>query len=279
MKSIIAPAMRAFAFCCGFLLIPLQAIAQEEVLIAGWDFSQYSNLGFLSLDGATLVNTLDANHSDLDPTERSGIESNEFGTMHLDGLFGSTSTPLSLEPGVDPFVPNAVPPDNDLLSNASQAFLGFGSGAACTRGQVEQMPAANCNTVAMTAISSVSVVFEADRSTAPSATGTWYVSFAGRMVNPTDPTTSSVSVAFSDDGVSYSVVGNATLDAVDTLYRFPLGGSSAQQAFVRLTFPAQASTAQAAAIDNLGISVPEPAGAGVAGVIGLAALFRARRRS
>jgi hypothetical protein len=61
-------------------------------LVAGWDFSQYDNDPLsLSIDGGTtLTNTLAANYSDLDPTSGAGFDSAAFGTMFMNGLFGST---------------------------------------------------------------------------------------------------------------------------------------------------------------------------------------------
>jgi hypothetical protein len=252
-------------------LLPWSAGAQST-LVAGWDFSQYSNIFFLSIDGATLVDTLDANHSDLDPTGFGGIESNEFGTMHLDGQFGSTDTPLSFE-GLDPFQPGQVPPGNSLLSNVNQAFLGFGSPAACTQGQIEQMPGANCSDFAMIAIDAVSVVFEAVRT--PSVSGSWFVSFAGRTVTSG---TSSVGVSFSTDGAGYGGGGTAQLTTADRAYTYVFGAPQADRVFVRFTFPSAQDPLSQPAIDNVGIAVPEPAsGIGIAATLALGAIWRRRR--
>ena len=79
-------------------------------MVAGWDFSQWAGDGFPSLDGENLVNTLDSNFSDLDPTFGAGTESAAFGTMYLNGLFGSTDTNFG------DFIPSAANP-NSLTSN------------------------------------------------------------------------------------------------------------------------------------------------------------------
>jgi hypothetical protein len=258
------------------LSIAAPASAQESTLVAGWDFAQYAIAGFLSLDGATLTNTLDANHSDLDETNGSGIESNGFGTLHMDGLFGSTSTPLSFE-GLDPFQPADVPPNGSLVSNAEQAFLGFGSQsgtAACNQQQLEQMPGANCTNVAMVAIDATSVVFEADRGDEP-LSGTWLVSFAAKTLVEG---AASVSVQWSADGGGYTNAGTAQLTSTDTAFTFELGAPSSETMFVRLGLPAQEPGTEAV-IDNLGIAVPEPdaAGLALAAFAVLAATSRARR--
>lgn len=253
------------------------AAAQSETqLIGGWDFAQFGNLGFLSIDGATLVNALDANHSDLDPTNGCGIESNAFGTMHVDGQFGSTSVPLTIE-GPHPFQPTDVPPNSSLLSNADQALLGFGSQsgtAACNQAVLENMPGANCSNVAMAAYDGVNVVFEADRGAA-GPDGEWSVSFAGKTLIDGNAT---VTVSFAPDGGSYSNVGTAQLTAVDTEYSFHLGAPTSDTAYVRLSF-GTAEIGSEPTIDNLGIAVPEPAGGALAGIFALGALRLARRRA
>jgi hypothetical protein len=255
--------------------VPVKAQDLEEVLVAGWDFSQYVVAGFLSIDNATLTNVLDPNHSDLDPTNACGIESNAFGTMHLDGLFGSTSTPLSFEEGVDPFVPVAAPGTNDLLSNADQAFLNYSfSPGACVQQQSELMPGANCSTFGMLAQDPVNVVFEANRGT--QAPGSWYLSFAARSRLEG---ASTITVFFSPNGAGYANLGTATVDAVDQEFNFDLGASGSSTAYVLLHFPGAEPGAEPI-VDNVGISVvPEPAGASLAAALALGALAIARRRA
>lgn len=264
------------ALCSAAIQVPLPAAAQQERLIAGWDFMQYSNLGFLSIDGMTLVNTLAANHSDLDATNGCGIEANQYGTMYLNGSFGSTSTPLSFE-GLDPFQPTDVPPNSSLLSNADQAPLGFGSQsgtAACNQAVIEQMPGANCSNVAMVAYDGVSVVFGANRGAPVNAPGDWSVSFAGKTLVAGN---SSATVQFSPDGTTYSNVATAELSATDTRYRFALGAAHSPTAYVKLVFGAQAEGSEAS-IDNVGIAVPEPASGACAALFGLGSLRLLRER-
>src|SRR5262245_55776567 len=80
-------------------------------MVAGWDFSQYLAPGALTIDGATGTNVLSANYSNLDPTAGAGAESAAFGTMFINGSFGSTNVdPTSATP---PFWPN----DGSLVSN------------------------------------------------------------------------------------------------------------------------------------------------------------------
>lgn len=277
MKTLLASRIGNALLAALVLAVPSIGFAQEVTLIAGWDFSQYTNQDYLSLDSATLTgNRLDANHSDLDPTAQCGIESNAFGRMYFDGSFGSS--PAVLDPTfleLDAFRPfPASETSGSLLSNVDQAFLGYGSVAACIQEQIESMPYANCQDFAMIATDPVSIVFAADRSTAPTATGEWTVSFAGRTLFEGS---TQVNVQFSPNGSSYTNAGIADVTGADAKFRIGLGDSASPTAYVRLVFPAPSEGAEVL-IDNLGISVPEPSGAAVAATITLAALVRARRR-
>src|SRR5262245_36101760 len=82
----------------------------HAISIAGWDFSQYLGAGFLTTDGSTGADTLTANYSALDPSG-AGPESAAYGTMFINGSFGSTA--------VDPFgaTPQILPVAGSLLSN------------------------------------------------------------------------------------------------------------------------------------------------------------------
>jgi hypothetical protein len=278
MKTQRASRTRLALLAATLLAAPRLAAAQEETLVAGWDFSQYAVENILSLDGATLNGAqVDPNHSDLDPTYRCGIESNAFGRMYYDGSFGSSVAVLDPNfENLDPFRPSAADlGSGSLVSNADQAFLGFGSQAACTIQQIEQMPFANCQDFAMIASGAVSIVFAADRSTAPSLAGDWLVSFAGRTLSAGS---TQVGVQFSADGSSFGSAGTATITGADTKFTFPLGGGSATAAYVRLVFP-QPTAGSEVLLDNLGIAVPEPSHGAWAAAVALAALFRARRRA
>lgn len=260
-----------------YLLLSVASLAlagtSQAALIAGWDFSQYAVEGFVSLDGATLSNTLDANFSSLDTTNGTGIESNQYGTMHIDGAYGSFATPLDF---ADPFAAFAP----SLTSNASQAFLGFGSPAACTQQQIESMPAANCSDFSMTTSQTLAVVFEAKpgASNPLQAGENWSISFAAKMATGAGQ---SITVEFSPDGSGYVTVGTANLTALDTAYTFAAPAGISANGFFRLTLSSVALTAQPQ-LDNVGIAaglvlVPEP-GTAMLLLAGLVGLTRAGSR-
>jgi len=239
------------------------------MMVAGWDFSQYSTDGFLSLDEVDLVNTLDSNYSEFDPTFGAGEESRPFGTMHLDGQFGSTNTPLDF---ADPFVPSAAAGGSLLSNKTFPPGADFDSFSILLSEQDQQF----ANPFAMTAVAAVTVVFEADLTSLPGTQlGTeWSVSFGAR----TFAGTSSIGIEFSTDGVTFNPFGSVALTTVDTPFNLIFGGAPSEKAYVRMSFN-PVGTAQPF-IDNLAITanVPEPTTAALlgAGLLGLARIGRRR---
>lgn len=236
--------------------------------IAGWDFSQYFGDGLLSTDGSSFTNTLSANYSNLDPTFNAGAESAAFGTLYMDGSFGSTNLDPSSGTGF-------LPTTGSLASNlgfapASNPFNSFS--ILTSEGQTF------ASDLSMTAVNAVSVVFAADLSSASLLGQSWSLAIGGKTFSGTN----SVGVEFSTDGSSYSSVGTLSLTGVDSLFTLALGAGPSQQAFVRLDFGSPASGQ--AIVDNLTIlanttPVPEPGTAGMLlfGLAGLAASGRRRR--
>jgi hypothetical protein len=262
------------------LLIPLALAASvgsaaNATMIAGWDFSQYFDVGTLSTDGATFTDTLGANYSDLDPTFGAGFESAAFGTMYMNGTNGSDDVGPLLGSGLEPFVPtqatggslasNLIAPGGvsdfdslDVLLSEAQTFA---------------------NAQAMLASSAVSVVFEADLTGVPEMGSDWSISFGARTFSGV----SSIGIEFSIDGVTFLPFGSVNLTTVDTPVNVVLGAAQSDQAYVRLTF--DPSGANQPIIDNVAISatlaLPEPSTAllGSLGLIGLAIAGRRRSRT
>ncbi|MCA9511388.1 MAG: PEP-CTERM sorting domain-containing protein [Myxococcota bacterium] len=260
--------MKAKIFLATIASLTLAGSAQAT-LIAGWDFSQYAAGGFLSTNGINAVATLDANYSDLDPTFNAGAESAAYGTMYMDGTYGSTDvTPL-----LDTFAETFQPFDGSLSSGLTTPFpIPFDSHTVlASEGQTFQ----NFLSLAPNFGEQGSVVFEAALG---SLLGdTWSLSFGGLAFGGTGASQALVEVAF--DGGAYSSVGNANLTGVDTLFSFNLGATAANSVQVRLSLD---STSTISMIDNVAISagnvVPEP-GTGLlvtSGLLGLAAMGRRR---
>ncbi len=236
--------------------------------IAGWDFSQYVGSSFLSVDGATFTNTLDANYSDLDPNG-AGAESAAFGVMVMDGSAGSTN--------VDPGSASAefIPTTDSLASNLAAPTVA-GAFDSHTILFDENQPFQNF--LSMTVQGGLSVVFLADLTSDPQSGESWSVSFGGKTFSGS----AQVGIEFSTDGSSYTSFGSVNLTAADTAFSVPLGTASTDTAFVRLTFGAPgAGGLNQAIIDNLAINatlVPEPGTTGLflAGLLGLVRFGRRR---
>jgi len=252
--------------------------AQANKLVAGWDFSQYA--GDNLLGG---MNTLSANYSDLDPTNRAGFESSAFGTAHFDGLFSSTNTTTDFMPTAGNMACSRRPAtpgteetggcstpnvDGPVRSNRTEPFKEPGDTAfdALFLQKAEGQP--NASLVGMTALAGLSVVFETNVG-AGQVGGPYTLSFGGKTASGggsdggelscSGACSSTVGIDFSTDGVSFSSAGSAVLTPNDTRFSVPLGGAGgSQKGYVRLNFnPASGRPI----IDNVAVEVgviPEP---------------------
>jgi hypothetical protein len=241
----------------------------QASMIAGWDFSQYTGDGFMSIDGGgSFTNTLDANYSDLDPSFGAGAESAAFGTMYANGQFGSTNVPAGT--GNEQFLPSAAVGgslNSNLTAPGGTDFDSFT--VLLSEGQ------ASAESLAMIAAAQSTVVFEADLGSVPVIGSNWSISFGGRTANGA----SSVGVSFSSDGVTFTSFGTAALTTVDTLFTYALGTAATNNAYVRLSF--NPSGINQPLIDNVALNatlaVPEPSTA-VFGALGLIGLVIAGRK-
>lgn len=244
------------------------ALPARAELVAGWDFSQYFVDRELSIDGQSYTSTLHANYSTLDPTNNLGAESAQYGTMYIDGQFGSTSVVGGS--GEEQFVPTAALPGASLVSNLDAPVQQIGDNPFDSLELLALEGQLFTNLMAMAALDDADVVFAARRG-APAA-GNWIVSFGAR----TQAGEASVGIQASPDGGGYAAVGTAPLTATDTRYSFDLGPATGANQFVRFVFTGAASTFPV--IDNVAISVPEAGAAAQLAAAGLGLALCAQRR-
>ena len=251
-----------FAPIAALLALATPGVSHAYV-VAGWDFSQYLGDALLTLDGTNGATTLSANYSNLDPTFNAGAESAAFGTMYIDGSFGSTA--------IDPFdpAPAIVPTaafEGSLESNLYAPAPGPGTNPFDSHTILALEGQTFTNFLSMRASEASSMVFRADLSSVPETGSNWVLSFGGRTFTGT----SQVSVDFSSNGGAFSPAQSVTLTETDTPFEVDLGPAPVDVVFVRLNF--QPEGLDWPIIDNVAISVPEPgAGAGAfAAALGVA---------
>jgi hypothetical protein len=246
--------------------------ASQAYVVAGWDFSQYLGDSFLSIDGVNGTSTLAANYSSLDPTFNAGAESAAFGTMYIDGSFGSTAIdPFDPAPAI---VPTAALDGGSLVSNLTAPVLAPGDNEFDSHTILQFEGQVFANFLSMRASEPASMVFRADLSSVPETGSNWVLSFGGRTFTGT----STLSIDFSSNGGSFSPVDSVVLTETDTPYEIDLGPAPVDIVYVRLNL--QPVELDWPIIDNVAISVPEP-GAGaslLAAAAGLASIARLRRR-
>ena len=214
----------------------------QAFLVAGWDFSQFAGDGLLSIDGATFTNSLSANYSDLDPTFGAGAESAAFGTMYINGVFGSSSV-VGTGNNDEAFLPTG----GSLASNLDVPEPSFDAYTVLqSEGQVF------FQYLSMTAQAPVSVVFGADLSSVPETGGNWILTFAGKTFSGT----STVGVEFSINGSSYASAATVLLSSTDARYVVNLGSAASETVFVRFNLNPVGGAQPI--LDNVAISVPEP---------------------
>lgn len=234
----------------------------QAFMISGWDFSQYAGDGLLSIDGATGTGTADSNYSDFVPQDPGGAAFG-FGTMYLDGQFGSTNSPLDITN--DPFVPFAGSLTTNLDAPAGDPF-----GTQVLAGQ------SFINPLSMTARNAAIVVFEADLTSVPEQGSAWSISFGGK----TSTGTTGVGVEFSNDGVNFVSFGSVNFTSTDTAFSVVFGGVESEKAYARFSFDPNVAGLQQAFLDNVAFNatlVPEPGTAALL-LVGLAGLGLAGRR-
>jgi hypothetical protein len=260
-----AKALAVFAVC---LFVAGQA--QALSLVAGWDFSQSCLAGNLCDPGFGPMDTLDANYSDEDPTSGMGAESAAFGTMHLNGQYTSSTVP-----GFGGEL-NPNSPDLTLNTNNHTNFPLVEMGALGNASIMQaEIPGIAYQQHSMLASDTVDAVFRTDLTSALLLGSNWEVRFAALSEGE-----SSVTVSFSEDGVSYTTLLTEELSTAEEVVSVALGGVGLTEAFVKLSFDGVEDDSR---FDNLAILadltvIPEPGtmlllGGGLAGL----AVFGRRR--
>ena len=254
-------------------VLTLAGLAQAET-IAGWDFSQYAASCSFAKD-TTLVpsDTLEANYSNRIAAPGVGPTAASFGTLYLNGSFGSTNVDeTSQNPAL---VPTQSAPGS-LASNLSAPTSGgpgydpFDAQSSLTAAGQDYF-----NLISMTATAPVLPVFEALLGAPPAPLKHWELSLGGKTFSGT----STVGVEFSSDGVSYSPMTTFNLTTTDAQLSAPLMAAVTDKAYVRLSL--DPSGGQQPILDNVAIVLlPEPSATAqaVASVLSLALFHRIRRR-
>jgi hypothetical protein len=259
----------------------------QAAFIAGWDFTQYAGAASLVVtDEGDTADTLRANYSDYDPTFGAGGASQPFGTMWMNGQHGSTNVdenaaqPIFL-PTTGSLTPSlGLPglnetPVGDVPFDASTGVLEVAAGNYLAGlGQDFR------NVLSMRALQDVQVVFEANLAavSALHVAENWSITFDGI----TNTGTSSVTIEFSTDGISYSALTPASLTTTGTAFTASVVGNPGDNAYFRLGFDGTGGGSATPRIDNVSISgdvtvIPEPGTAALL-LIGLMGLGAAGRR-
>ena len=247
------------AVAAAALSLGVSTSASAASLVAGWDFSQYFADSVHSIDGGNSAapSDIQANYSSLDPNG-AGAQAAAFGVYHL-GF-----TPVG--DASEPLLPTAVPGTGSLLPNISQGPYNQFS-VLMNEGQASQ------SDLAMVAVSTVSLVFEADLSSVPQSGSDWQITLAGA----TQLGTGTINIEFSTDGTTYVSLGSTSVSTSAIAFSSAPQAGTSDRAFFRLTL------SPSVVIDNVGISanfvtVPEPATASLlaAGLLGLVRFGRRR---
>lgn len=264
----------------GFVISLFAVGSAQAAMVAGWDFTQYIGAGTLALEeDFEDDNTLRSNYSDFDPTFGAGGASQPFGTLYMNGTNGSTSvTSANIAPTTGSLTPNLGTPGanevpvGDVAFDAVAGVLQVGSGnyAAGTGQDFREV-------LSMRALSVIDIVFQADVSSITSLGQNWSIAFAGVTNSGTSP----VTVEFSTDGISYSLLDTLTFTTSQALFTASVVGNESATGFFRVGFdPAGAVIPR---FDNVTISgdvalIPEPGTAALLmmGLLGLGVAGRRR---
>jgi len=249
-------------------VLTIAGLAQAET-IAGWDFSQYAASGSFAKD-TTLVpsDTLEANYSNRIAAPGAGPTAASFGTLYLNGTFGSTDVDETSQ--TPALVPTQSAPGS-LTSNLNAPTSGgLGYDPFDSQGSLTTAGQDFFNLISLTATAPVLPVFEALIGGPPTPLTHWVLTLGGRSFSGT----SAVGVEFSWDGVTYSPITTVNLTTADTLFTVPLSAAITDRAYVRLNLNPSGGQP---IIDNVALPEPSTTAGAVACLLTLAIFHRIRR--
>ena len=236
--------------------------AQAATMVAGWNFSQYAGDGSLDTNN-DFVNedTLSSNFSNRVSDDGAGVGANPYGTLFMNGQFGSTNVD---EDGFPPAFGPSQASGGSLTSNAAAPQTGTPAGAIAFDGPCSaQNGQANCQDLAMLAneFEGLNIVFRATLLPDGLLGQDWKLSFAGKTLGGS----SIVTIDFSLDGTTYVGAVQRTLTTTDSAFSVDFSAVPSDlvsAAFIRLGF--DAAFGSEPLIDNLAVTVestqpiPEP---------------------
>jgi hypothetical protein len=268
----------------GALVVSIFMTGDARALsVAGWDFSQYAGVGTMTINSNfDPADTLPANYSNLDPSFGAGAQSALFGTMYIDGQFGSTDVAIDFSAN-EPIVPTS----GSLSSNLNQPQLFNPTHVPFDSFNVLQAEGQEfANLLSMTAQDAVNVVFSANWDAVPEFGTSWSVSFGARVFDllPGAAESATFQVRYSQDGSSYSAPTPVAVSEIDTRFEIPLLVGPSERLYVLMSFVDPSGTAQGGQVilDNVSVNalseIPEP-GTGMLlltglGLVGTAAIRR-----
>lgn len=250
-------------------VLTLAGLAQAET-IAGWDFSQYAASGSFAKD-TTLVpsDTLEANYSNRIAAPGVGPTAAGFGTLYLNGSFGSTNVDETSQ--TPALVPTQSAPGSLASNLGAPTSGGVGYDPFDAQSSLTAAGQDYFNLMSVTATAPVQPVFEALIGGPPTPVTHWALSLGGKTFSGG----SSVGVEFSWDGITYSPITTLNLTTSDTLFNVPLAAAITDRAYVRLSLdPAGGGQP---IIDNVALPEPGQTLQAVVGLLSLAVFHRIRR--